>query len=424
MKLPNDYMNDSSNDSSDENSSLKFTGKDPGIKGLARQKILEALTRRLKLKRMIMSEAKQEMSGQVPNLIIGSYGYPNVKTNFMASEEYDENENPLLWSKEEQNYDVSKIIELRSMLTSSKTSIKIGKGTTNYKLKEVSMSKSPVDAEIIFEKKPFVRMSFDSDLLPYGAEAPLKSMKITSNPKIDKKVEKAESDSDLKAGKAINELFSKGIDEHYITKVFSAGNLGVKQERRVVPTRWSITAVDDILGKNLSIKTIDSKENDFSVQFGGYLGNYYIAIFLPGPWRYELFETYVGSGLMNPSVYNSASDYEDALGRKEYASSTVGGYYAARLAVLEKLNTEKKKASVLLLRFITDEYWAPLGVWVVREASRKCMQARPIRASDLVEVLKIAKIIAKQNFNADLNVIYLKSLLLKTYKSQKTLTNF
>lgn len=417
MKLPD--INDSMADSS-----LKFTGKDTGIKSLERQRILDALTRKLKLKRKFMADAKEEMAGRVSNLIIGSFGYPNVRTNFMATEDYDENENPLLWSKNEASYDLAKIIELRSTLTSSKTNITIKKGFQADKLKEVSLAKSPVDAEILYKKRPYVRMSYDTDLLPYGAEAPLKSMKITSNPLIDGRVEKVEEDTDLKSDKAITELFSKGIDEHYITKVFSAGNLGIKQERRVVPTKWAITAVDDTIGKSLSSNTIDSKEHDYSVQFGGYLGNYYLTIFLPGPWRYELFETYVGSGLSNPSIYDSASDYEDALGRKSYASNTVGGYYASRLAVLEKLNADKKKASVIVLRFITDEYWAPMGVWVVREATRKCMDARPIKASDIDDALKIAKIIAEQNFNVDLDVIYSKSKLLKTFKSQKTILNF
>ena len=71
--------------------------------------------------------------------------------------------------------------------------------------------------------------------------------------------------------------------------------------------------------------------------------------------------------------------FNSFFGRKKYAENTVGGYYAARIAVLEQLRIIKKQSSVLALRFVDpNEYIAPLGVWVVREAVRRALKSKPI----------------------------------------------
>jgi hypothetical protein len=67
-----------------------------------------------------------------------------------------------------------------------------------------------------------------------------------------------------------------------------------------------------------------------------------------------------------------AHDYEFFNGRKDYASNVTGGYYATRLAVAEYLHKIKRQASVIVLRKISNEYFVPLGVWVVRETARNC----------------------------------------------------
>src|SRR5205807_7566166 len=59
------------------------------------------------------------------------------------------------------------------------------------------------------------------------------------------------SDTDLRAGEAVTDLYDHGITQSQITRVFSVGLLGTKDRRRLVPTEWSITAVDDILAKGL-----------------------------------------------------------------------------------------------------------------------------------------------------------------------------
>ncbi len=72
-----------------------------------------------------------------------------------------------------------------------------------------------------------------------------------------------------------------------------------------------------------------------------------------------------------PRIY---SDHEGPNGRSSYATNTLGGYYAARLAVLEKLNELHRKAAVLAFREVGKGYSIPLGVWQVRENIREALK--------------------------------------------------
>jgi len=73
-------------------------------------------------------------------------------------------------------------------------------------------------------------------------------------------------------------------------------------------------------------------------------------------------------------------------GRKDYAS--IGGcYYAARLAVNELLNREKRQAGVVILREAHPGYIMPVGVWNVREAVRAALKKPPTRFATLQEAL-------------------------------------
>src|SRR5207249_12241794 len=59
------------------------------------------------------------------------------------------------------------------------------------------------------------------------------------------------ADTDLRAGEAVTDLYDHAITQSQITRIFSVGLLRTKDRRRLVPTEWSITAVDDILSKGL-----------------------------------------------------------------------------------------------------------------------------------------------------------------------------
>ena len=186
--------------------------------------------------------------------------------------------------------------------------------------------------------------------------------------------------------------------------------------------KWFLISLDlskELLAKMYRIK--DYKQADYAAYFGGYLGNYYLVLLFPDIWRYELFEAYAGSAKYE---WPFGTDYENYNGREEYAENTAGGYYAARLSVLEKLDRLKRQGSCLCLRFITDEYWAPLGVWVVREAARNAMKSKAIGFGSKELMITYAKHLVRKKFGYDLDNILKMSKLLKEVEKQGKLINF
>jgi hypothetical protein len=376
-----------------------------------------ALASKITSQKRLNKSAKQDFFGETPNIFIGRYGYPNINVGVLSTEQYNNHDAPLLWSKED--YQIQNIIDLRTGLINSSfsTNIKSFNDRLLELSQEVSLAAKPVDVEINLNKKPQFHLNFNQDTMPHGPRVKLKKAKLTENPKIPKKVDKVVSDHHLKAADAIEDL-RKRYDEHYLTKILSVGNIGMKKDRKLVPTRWSITAVDDIVGKQLTDEIKRNKESNYLAYFGGYLGNYYLILFFPNCWSYELFETVVGERS------SFSTDHEFYDGRKYYADNTAGGYYATRHAVLEKLSQTKRQASVLALRFITNEYWAPLGVWVVREATRKSMSSKPIEFASKELMMKYAKAFVKKKFNFDIDKLLTTSKLMDYMEKQKRLGDF
>jgi hypothetical protein len=367
---------------------------------------------------------KEDFFGSSPTVFVGRYGYPNVNVGIMAPPEIDENawllDAPRYWGSH--GFTIPQMIDIRSELINSRFSANIkGRNRLLEIGKEITMASKPVELEINLEKKPSFRMSFHDMSAPSGPKAPVKNVEITSNPRIDRKVDYVVSDIDFKANSAINYLYEHGYDENFITRLLSIGNLGVEADRKLVPTRWSITATDDSIGRQLIKKVKDFPEADYLAFFGGYLGNYYLVLLFPEVWSYELFEMAVpGPG----ERLSFGTDYEPYGGRKEYAFATAGGYYAARLPILQRLLEMKRQAGVLCLRFITKEYAVPLGVWVVREATRKSMGSRPIEFSGRELMLAYAKDFAKRKFGCDISGLLKESRLLRKIKSQRRLDEY
>lgn len=373
---------------------------------------------------------KAEITGQSPAPFVGHFGYPHVNVGILAPPEKVENpelyDAPKTWAKD--NYGIPQIVSFRSALVNSRfTAMVKDRGGKLVEIsKEVAMASRPADVDIKLQKAPLMRMSFDVETAPMGPSARLKSAEITSNTKVAAAVEKAVADTDWKAQDAVVYLYDKGFDENFIMRMFSVGTLGIEENRKLVPTRWSITATDDILGKH-AIEEVRKQPNHlgYSAYFGSYLGNYYLLLFFPEPWSYELFESYVPSGRWaENSSGKYSTDYENVNGRKDYAESTAGGYYTVRLAIAEHLAGIKRQASCLALRFITDEYAVPLGVWVTREATRKALQNKPIEFSSKELLLNYAAAKIKKSFNYDIDEMLHKSILLKEMREQSRLSGF
>jgi len=360
---------------------------------------------------------QKDFQGQSPNIFIGRFNYPNVNIGILSTKEEKDHDNPKKWI--ENNFSIDDIIQKRvSLVNSSFTSTNQNSSINNrlfQTAKEVSLSIKSNDLEINLEDKPKFKISFNQDVMPFGPRQNLKKATITSNSKIPFKVEKLVDDKDISSTQSLSILYKKGFDENYLTKVFSLGNLGYENKRKIVPTRWSITATDDILGTEFlkKIRTFEENSEYFSY-FGGLKGNYYLVLFFPGNFSYELFETYLPNTIWNNvNEINYTTDYEEFNGRKTYAQNTSGGYYAARLPVLEYLIDKKIQARVLVIRLITPKYYAPLGVWYCREAVRNSLNNKKINFHSKEYLLKYVKSLTKKNFNLDIDKILNKSKLLK-----------
>lgn len=323
-------------------------------------------------------------------------------------------------------YKVDDIASLRASLINSKFKASIydvRKETRFLEIaKEITMSLKPVDIEINLEKKPNnENVTLDKISFPSGPIAQLKNIRITSNVKIDNKIEKIYSDNDLKSTEAITYLYKHNFDEHTLSKLLSLGIFGLKKDRKLVPTKWSITALDDTLGKHI-LEQIRYREpiNEYRLFFNNYLGNYYLIMLFPETWSYELFEAYLPGAVWNFSgKIEVSTDYETIFGRKSYVKETAGGYYAARLPILEYLNKENKQASCLVLRFETPEYSKPLGVFVVRQAARKTLSEACLKFNTKEEMIKAGKEIILNKFKYKIDNLLDQSKLLKNLNQLK-----
>ncbi len=368
----------------------------------------------------------EDLSGKAPTVFVGEYGYPKVNVGILSPPERRDDawlyDAPNFWGQN--MFDSPSVISLRSSLINSKFEVSI-KQKSNKLLEmaqEISMASKPVDVDISLQKKPVFKLNVNGITMPHGPRADLKTARLAENPRIDTKVEKVVSDTDLKSVDAMMYLNSKGFGENELIKLLSVGNLGVKAQRKLVPTKWSITAVHDQLGKRLIDTIKDCNSMGYSMFFGGYMDNFFLVMAFPDVWSYELFETYV-SGQPSKDL-NYTTDHEFYGGRKAYADNCVGGYYSSRLAVLEKLDALHRQASVLVIRFTLPAYDVPLGVWVVLEATRKSMQSKPVSFDSVEEMISYAEMFAKNKFGIDISVFLENSKVLSNIKSQKKLSQF
>lgn len=374
-----------------------------------------------------MKLEKENFVGTSPSVFVGRYGYPNVNVGVLAlpdvvKEESQLYDSPREWSQ--RNFKVNDVLDFRSVLINTRFESSVRSANKYLDLtKEVSMASKAPDIEYQLYKKPKYQVKVSDVETVIGARAQLKKAVAVENIKIDSRVEYVVND-DLKAVEGLNILYNKGFDENFLTKIFSVGNLGLKKNRKLVPTRWSITSVDDTLGKSLIEEVKDYTEVNYQSYFGSYLGNYFLVLFFPRMWSYELFEMYMPSSLLNPSQeLKFTTDFESYNGRKTYAENCVGGYYSVRMAILEKLRSLKRQASVLVLRFITEEYTTPLGVWVTREATRKALMNKKEFNSEK-EMLDYSRGIVKEKFNFDIDTILKQSKVYSLLKTQKRLFDF
>ena len=359
-----------------------------------------------------------------PSVFVGRIGYPYVYAGPLVppvradTSLYDI---PEKWFGKS----IDEIVGFRSMLIRGKHRVHVQKfhkaGKIIEKTRELALAIRPVDVELSLKKKPKGFIFLDHYVQPFGPSAPIRDLRV-GNTRWDDHVEKAFDDTDLKAANAVLELYRKKVLVTRIQRAFSVGAFGLRNKRRFVPTRWSITAVDSIISKGLIEKVREFQEiGEYRVYESRYLDNQFEVLMIPSAWSYEAMEAWYPGTVWNPKGKSVVmySDWEGYNGRTTYAE--IGGcYYAARLAVCEQLVKERRQAAVIVLREARPGYIMPVGVWQVRENVRNAMKQKPLIFSTLQEALTR---MASQ-FQIPLKYWIAKSTLLQNMLYQKRMSDY
>jgi hypothetical protein len=354
-----------------------------------------------------------------PAVFVGSWNYPKVLAGPLVPpisvEDPSIMDLPELWIDKS----FSEILSYRLSLVRGKRFMDVrSAGKQNRFLstfQEVVMASKPTDTEMWFNKKPKLSIVFSPREPPSGPSAFIKRAVLAENPKIPKPIDNVVSDTDLKAEQGIMELYSSDINQRQITRMFSIGLLGVKKQRKLVPTEWSITAIDDILGRAIHREILNYPWiNDFMVFGHKALGNNIQILLFPSSWMFEAQEAWLTSVNSTPGV-----NYELVRGRKSYAYDLAGAYYAARLPVLQYLKQIRRQAGVIVLMEVYPE-WIPLGVWRFREICREALKKKPLIFNTQAEALN--KI--EQRLRLPIERWIEKSKILRWTKAQTRLTRF
>ncbi len=344
--------------------------------------------------------------GASPSVFIGTKGYPRMQAGPLLIDDPDK---PPLWVRE--GYSIEEIVGVRARTIR-------GSGETAKHLdrvQEIALSATPLDVEVAFTRPISFNLTFDGTLTPVGLHGEMKKVDVLDNARTPRPVERVVADTDLKATDAVRTLYGEGIDVYHITQLLTSGLLGIR--RKAVPTRWGITAVDDMLGSALKQTAARHPPlEEFMVFSATIYGNQITCILAPGAWHYEMIEIWEKGSLWGGDGDTVVVDGERR--RKQGYSPIAGAYYSARFAILDYLNAIGRSARAIVIRKVSSTYWAPLGTWVIREAARSAMQSDPQVYPTLREAANAASIcLGSSGWEAYSN-------LMGEMQSQKTLFDF
>lgn len=356
-------------------------------------------------------------------MFVGSYGYPRVRVGPMIPPFHGDTmlmDAPELWA----GRTIEEIVGFRLSMVRGVTTLAVTETSNRFmdQMHEFAMSKAPIESEAVFEKQPVSdpdlkeEIRLNSEVAPFGPAAPLKQFKLTTS-SADQRIESAYSDTDLRAADAIFSLYKNGVEPNRIQRILSVGMLGEKKRRRLVPTRWSISATDDTISRQL-IREIESNPSvdQFEVTMYSHVENQYSVILIPSDiWSFEMIECWYDRN----GHLAVGSDHEDARGLDHYPS-IAGAYFAARLAVAEHLSQRRRKAVALVIREIHPQYVMPLGVWQIREGVRAALKMKRGTPEGMVPAI----ILACSQLSISASEIASRSWLAGSNQAQKRITDF
>ena len=354
-----------------------------------------------------------------PGVFLGSYGYPNLLAGPLVP--VLQEQDPSLLDSPDRWLDktISELLRYRFGLVRGKSTVKVQEarnpGKTLSLVQEIVMSEAPTDTELILKKKPFLKINLLTRSSPHGPSGVVDRLSLAGNPDVPRQIDKVVSDTDLPAMEGAQSLYQNGISQQHIVRMFSIGLLGTSRSRRLVPTEWSITAIDDILSKDLRRKVLDHPRLDeFRLFSASSVGNNVHVLLLPTSWMFEALEGWMTGP--KPEVFG---DYELNKGLENYPANIAGAYHASRLPVLEYLNRIRRQAGAIVFLEVTRD-WVPLGVWRFRELARRALTRQPSSFRSLEESISEARkrlLIPYRNWAE-------ASRLLSYYKQQSVLDRY
>ncbi|HEX9339857.1 MAG TPA: hypothetical protein VF992_01615 [Thermoplasmata archaeon] len=319
-----------------------------------------------------------------PSAFVGSWGYPKVLVGPLVPPVRDEDTSILDASESWLAYDLAEILRFRLSLVRGKAPRRVSEARAPDSIlstvQEAAMAAKPIDTEMWFTKKPSLVSPFSARAPPSGPSADLAKVDLASNPSVPRRVDDLVSDTDVRAGEAVADLYDHGVTQSQITRTFSVGLLGTKERRRLVPTEWSITAVDDILAKALLVEVRSNPWIDeYEVYSASGLANNVAVLLFPQAFMFEGLEAWNLAADPTP-----AHDHEFANGRTTYPDQIAGAYHATRLPVLEHLASRRRQAGAIVFMEVYED-WVPLGVWRYRELARAALAKKAMRFPSLSE---------------------------------------
>ena len=366
--------------------------------------------RQVKLYQSTLKPTK-EIEGVGSALIVGEKSYPSLKMHSVSTKD---RENSFLKSGEVVKKDYFDIFRLKAKnILGSTDNSHIRKVDLRIKkeISDIYKSKSEIEFTSEFERE----LKFDKVVLNkvsgiVGSKNPLLSLLANENTKTSKQIEKY-TEHDVKAKDALISLYERGINESQIIHLLSLGEFGINVNRKLVPTRWAITAYDKCIENYLHKRIVGYNViKNYEICYYKNKSDTHVIIFIPDFYRAEHIEDWEGK------VGRDYVSFDNKL--KSNEPNNAGGYYATKIGVNEFLDKRKKQAGFIAIRIIRD-YEVPLGVVFVRECVRECLKNKVFESYDLNEIHKYLR----ENYPVFYNH-FVKSKVLNEIGKQSRLDEF
>lgn len=354
----------------------------------------------------------KELEGYGGSAIIGEKNYPLVATHNISNENksssYQNTSNLVKKPYEE----IFKAKAKNVLGTTNSQYIKKPNEKITEELTNIYKAKKPTQFASHFEKQiQFTKLLTNKVAGIMGSQNNLVKLHSTENTTTSKKIEKY-TQEDIKSKEAIISLYEKGINEHQIINLLALGSFGISTNKKLVPTKWAISAYDQTIEKHLHKKILNySIIENYEIYHYFDKGNDFYIVLLPETFSGEIVESW------DDIIERDYVSVDNTLNKQE--PETAGGFWATKCGIHELLHKRKKQSSYISLRHITN-YEIPLGVVFVRECVREALSKEPIfKSSNIEEVKEYLKTTSQKHYEDFIN-----STLLRELKKQKKLSQF